>query len=151
MGRPGVVDIRVEWTGVWNDGREFANCLAQSLGESLPVGFFGSFLFCFDEFLAALGDFGHAFMAFDAALLQREPIVVGEDAEEVLEQGRAGVGIGGEADGALFDDVDAGCVEVNGLASQKTEEVLDGRRVVFADLKLIGEVETMAVAIEAMT
>ena len=103
-----------------------------------------------DEFLAALGDFGHAFVAFDAALLKRKAIVIGENAEEVLEQGRAGIGIGSETDGALFDDVDAGFVEVNGLASEETEKVLDGRRVVFADLELIGEMEAGAIAIQAM-
>jgi hypothetical protein len=37
-----------------------------------------------DEFLAAFGEFGHAFVAFDAALLERKAIVVGENAEEVL-------------------------------------------------------------------
>ena len=104
-----------------------------------------------DEFLAALGDLGHALMAFDAALLERKAIVVGENAEEVLEQGRTGIGIGGETDGALFDDVDAGFVEVNGLASEETEKVLDGRRVVFADLELVGEMEAGAIAVKTMT
>jgi hypothetical protein len=47
--------------------------------------------------------------------------------------------------------VDSGFVEFNGLASEETEKVLDGRRVVFADLELIGEVETRAIAVKAMT
>ena len=144
-------DLGIEWPGVWDDGREVAEELDDSAGLLLPGFFLFRFLDYFDEFLAALGDFGHAFVAFEAALLQGEPIVVGEDAEEVLEQGGTGIGIGSETNGALLDDVDAGLVEVNGLASEETEKVLDGRRVVFGDVELIGEVESGAIAVEAMT
>ena len=84
LARTGVVDIGVEWPGVWDDGREVAEELDDSAGLLLPGFFLFRFLDYFDEFLAALGDFGHAFVAFDAALLQGEAIVVGEDAEEVL-------------------------------------------------------------------
>ena len=84
LARTGVVDIGVEWSGVRNDRREVAKDVNDSAGHLLPGFFLFRFLDYFDEFLAALGDFGHAFVAFDAALLQGEAIVVGEDAEEVL-------------------------------------------------------------------
>ena len=84
LARTGVVDIGVEWSGVRNDRREVAKDVNDSAGHLLPGFFLFRFLDYFAEFLAALGDFGHAFVAFDAALLQGEAIVVGEDAEEVL-------------------------------------------------------------------
>ena len=143
--------LRIERAGVRDDGRKVAHDIEDGGGGFTPITFLSVLAGFLDEFLAALRDFGHAFVAFDAALLERKAIVVGENAEEVLEQGRARIGIGGESDGALFDDVDAGFVEVNGLASEETEKVLDGRRVVFADLELIGEVEARAIAVETMT
>jgi hypothetical protein len=54
----------------------------------------------------------------------------GEDAEEVHEQAGSGVGAGDESEGALFDEGEAGGVDINALASEEAEEVLDGRGVV---------------------
>ena len=86
-------------------------------------------------------------------------IFVGEDAVEVFEQGWAGFWGGGEFEGALFDDLEAGGVQLRGAGGVEVAEMIDGGlgvggifgdviRQVFSDLELVGEVELGAVAVE---
>src|SRR5687767_10021137 len=67
---------------------------------------------------------------------------------EVFEQGWAGFGRAGECEGALFDDLEAGGVEVGFAAGVEVAELGDSAGVVGAELELVGEVELGAVAME---
>ena len=75
-------------------------------------------------------------------------VFVGEDAVEVLEEGWTGFGRAGECEGALFDDLEAGGVEVCFAAGVEVAELFDGAGGVGAEMELVGEVELGAVAME---
>ena len=107
--------------------------------------------------MALLGDFGHAFTAFFAAVGAFHAVLVngfavfpGKNAEEIHEDAGRGIGTRSEGEGALFDSVEAGGVDINAPASEESQEVLDGRGVVTGDLKLLSEVEPRTVAVEAI-
>ena len=75
-------------------------------------------------------------------------VFVGEDAVEVFEQGWAGFRSGREGEGALFDDLEAGGVEIGFAGGIEVAELVDGAGGVGAELELVGEVELGAVAVE---
>ena len=75
-------------------------------------------------------------------------VFVGEDAVEVFEEGWAGFGSRRECEGALFDDLESGGVEVGFAAGVEVAELIDGVGGVGAEEELVGEVELGAVAME---
>jgi hypothetical protein len=135
----------------------------RKIAEEIPE-FFEFFIgrnaivrFLFGEILTALSDLSHAFSAFIAAIdglhamfIDCFAVFPGEDAEEIHEYAGSGIGTGCESESALFNDGEAGRVEINALASEETEQVLDGRGVAIGDLKLFGEIEARAIAVEAV-
>lgn len=75
-------------------------------------------------------------------------VFVGEYAVEVFEQGWAGFGCRRQSEGALFDDLETGGIEVGFAAGVEVAELIDGVGGVGAELELVGEVELGAVAME---
>lgn len=85
---------------------------------------------------------------FEGVLLFQFAVFVGEDAVEVFEEGGAGFGRGGEFEGALFDDLEPGGIELGGAGGVEVAEVIDGGFGVVGNQELMGEVELGAVAVE---
>ena len=93
---------------------------------------------------ALFGDFGAVQVVLAA-------VFVGEDAKEIFEEGGTGFGGGGQGEGALLDEVEAGGAEVGGAAGKEGLELIDGGKGVFAgDVEGGGEVDFLAIALEAI-
>ena len=132
---------------------------AENALEFFDAGFFRFvrlLVFFLEEALAALGEAGEAFAIVFAAFGDVHAVFeggaavfVGEEPMELDEETGCGVGIGGEEEGALKDELASGGGEVNSPASEEVEEVFDGRGVVLGELELVGEVKAGTVAVEA--
>jgi hypothetical protein len=78
-------------------------------------------------------------------------VLVGEDAEEVLEQCGTGFWGGGQCEGALLDNKDAGGGDVGFATGQDIVELIDSRNGVCAgDFEGGGEIDFLAVTLQAV-
>ena len=84
----------------------------------------------------------------EALFIEGAAVLEGEDAEEVLEQGRAGGGRRGEGEGALLNDEEAGFGEFGLAAGEKVVELVDGGDGILGDVEEVGEVEFVFVPVE---
>ena len=124
----------------------------------------GAIEFLFFEFETAFLDGGEALLDNDAALGEGGHEVAmgfsvgfdlaaffpGKDAHELEEDGGFGFGIGGEGEGALFNNAKTGGVELGGLAIEEVKKVLDAvvGFAVGSGLENAGEIELFFVAEE---
>ena len=92
------------------------------------------------EALGVAAFFGEAFFFF--------PIFVGEDAVEAGEEGGAGLGIGGQGEGAFLDDDLAGGGDVGFAGGEEVVELVDSGGGVVDEVEGFGEEEFMFIAVK---